>query len=157
MTQVNQKIQRFMALTLALLPWVVLGLTALVSPGYIGPFLQHPVGFACMLIGLIMSGIAYAVLQATKVWVVWVVAILFLILPQLVVPMVAPACLTIMQALGPVFGEKGGDSSTKDEPGSIDGSAESAEKTDESGATSKDASTKTESSKDDSAKDDYSK
>lgn len=146
-----------MALGLVLLPWVAMGISYLVTPGYLGPFIKHPLGFGCLLIGLIMSGIAYAILQATRVWVVWTVTILFLILPQFVVPMLGPALMTIMQALGPVYSEKSNESTTTTaEPGAADGASDGAsdgaDRADESDAKSKD-----DAAKDDASKDDYSK
>lgn len=95
--------RRIVAASVVALPWIFVVLTVVASPGYLIPFLQLPVGMGIMLITAFISALSWWVLQRTANKAVWAVIIFFLILPQFATPMMGPACVVIIQALGPTL------------------------------------------------------
>lgn len=83
------------------MPWVILLLTTTVTPGYIGPLLYHAYPLVAGVYIWNLIGL-YLMLRARNLG-IWILQFLIFILPSIMVPMVGPAVITIMQALGPVF------------------------------------------------------
>ncbi len=104
-----------LALTLWLLPFCVICLTYVATPGYIIPFLNHPIA-RLLIIGLYIvhtgacmgaAGTGLLNLHRALKIVITIFAV-FTTTTLLLVPMLGPAALTIMSAMGPVLDNNGG-------------------------------------------------
>ncbi|MBX9720795.1 MAG: hypothetical protein K2X81_05340 [Candidatus Obscuribacterales bacterium] len=85
-----------------ILPWIILGVTCICSPSYIIPFLNHPTGRLVMLLVFAWETLGCLLLARYRHAIVWVAVMMFCILPAILVPMLGPAVIVILQALGPV-------------------------------------------------------
>lgn len=90
-------------LLLWILPWLLMILVYLVSPGYMVPFLDYPVA-RMVLIGLfVWESAGCFLLFRFKHPLVWIAVILFCIMPALLIHLLGPAIWTILIAWGPAF------------------------------------------------------
>lgn len=97
-------INRFSSFVACFVPWVAIGIAFAISPGYMSPFMHDPVGIACLVLMLVwtIAGIILSVIPGLPTllkgfWWIWLPVFLL-------VPMLGPAVLTILQALGPLTG-----------------------------------------------------
>jgi hypothetical protein len=72
------------------------------SPDYFAPFVKHPLGIAVLVGCAVWLFIGFFVLLITNGWQRKVASFCF-IFPVTVIPMLGPAVITIMTALGPVM------------------------------------------------------
>lgn len=102
----DKLIRRLIAGALVFVPWSIWAITAIASPQYMGSFVGTPAGMAIAFFCVLLSAVAWWGMQSTRNVVVWIAIFLLLVIPQSLVPMLAPAAITIFQALGPVMGDK---------------------------------------------------
>lgn len=95
---------RFSSFIVGFVPWIAIGIAYAIWPGYMSPFMHDPIGIACLLLMLVwtIAGIVLSVIQGLPallkgLWWIWLPVFLL-------VPMLGPAVLTILQALGPLTG-----------------------------------------------------
>lgn len=109
----NLMARRFSAAGATAIPWLFLGLELLLAPGYLLPMFRHPVAgpiiIGTLIVGLLVSALSWFLMQRSQNPTVWVLAIIFIIMPQTIASLglatLGPAVVTIVQALGPVFGD----------------------------------------------------
>jgi hypothetical protein len=74
----------------------------LISPGFIIPFLNHPIGRLMQLAGLVWLLIGFFVRRKCSKWWQRLIATLIFSLPVALIPLLAPAIITIILAFGPM-------------------------------------------------------
>ncbi len=84
------------------LPEICMICVAIWQPSYIMPFLYHPIGWILIFLMLLWSGVGLYMLKMPKVPLALKIAWWLCEVPLLLVPMLGPAVLTIIQALGPI-------------------------------------------------------
>ena len=87
---------------LTLFPIGIAVISFLDSPDYFGPLLQRPIGIAVCVFALLWLGLGAFLLLITGGFIRALVILLFPIAVTVCV-ILAPACLTIVQALGPIM------------------------------------------------------
>lgn len=92
--------RRVVALAVVWTPWGFFLLTWLFAPGYVGPFLKLRAGMGIVAIAGLGSLFAWWIMQRTSHVAAWVCAILFFVMPVFLIPMLGPATIAILQALG---------------------------------------------------------
>lgn len=99
----NEKKRIITAITLALSPLFLWFFAYLAYPGFILPFLNHPIARLVLLAALVwlLIGMAF-MLRARKIWQFVLLALLFPV-PVNLIPMLGPAVVTIIQVEGPVI------------------------------------------------------
>lgn len=97
-------IKRCSSFVVSFVPWIAIGIAYLISPSYMAPFMSDPLGIACLLLMLVwtIAGIAFSVIPGIPgllkgLWWIWLPVFLL-------VPMLGPAVITILHALGPLTG-----------------------------------------------------
>lgn len=77
----------------------------LMAPGFLLPFMNHPVGHLITIASCLWSMLGICLLwRSTKIW-QYVLEVLFFAFPVTLTPMIGPAVVTIVQALGPMYGK----------------------------------------------------
>lgn len=96
--------KRYSSFIVCFVPWIAIGIAFLSWPGYMAPFMSDPIGIACLLVMLLwtIAGIAFSVIPGIPVllkglWWIWLPVFLL-------VPMLGPAVVTILHAIGPLTG-----------------------------------------------------
>lgn len=96
--------KRYSSFISAFVPWIAIGIAFSISPSYMAPFMSDPIGIACLLLMLVwtIAGIALSVIPRIPglikgLWWIWLPVFLL-------VPMLGPAVITILHALGPLTG-----------------------------------------------------
>ena len=94
--------KRYSSFISAFVPWIAIGIAYLISPSYMAPFMSDPLGIACLLLMLVwtIAGIAFSVIPGIPgllkgLWWIWLPVFLL-------VPMLGPAVVTILKAVGPL-------------------------------------------------------
>ena len=94
--------KRYSSFISAFVPWIAIGIAYLISPSYMAPFMSDPLGIACLLLMLVwtIAGIAFSAIPGIPgllkgLWWIWLPVFLL-------VPMLGPAVVTILKAVGPL-------------------------------------------------------
>lgn len=86
-------------------PLVVLMLNGLLAPGYIIPFLNHPIGRLMAMFGCVWLVPGFFVMRRfPRLWQITLAQIAFTI-PVLLIFMLGPATIGIFSALGPILSQ----------------------------------------------------
>ena len=96
--------KRYSSFIVCFVPWIAIGIVFLIWPSYMAPFMSDPIGIACLLLMLLwtIAGIVLSVIPGIPallkvLW--WICLPFFLLLPVL-----GPAVVTILHAIGPLTG-----------------------------------------------------
>lgn len=95
--------RRWVAVGLVTPPWIVTGSTLLLAPQYLDAFLKHPIGLGLMSFALVTNIFSWWLMARSKSLYVWTAVFFLLVIPQTLVPMLGPAVMPIIRALGPIF------------------------------------------------------
>lgn len=88
------------ALCIGSLPYSLMLLTYIGAPSYVAPIFRNATASTLLLIMATLNGLGCLWMSKTSNPVVWIFVILFLVAPLAVFPMIGPALLTILQAMG---------------------------------------------------------
>ncbi len=86
--------------------------TYVMTPGYIVPLLNHPIARLIILLiffwEIVAAGLHwyFAPVSNTNRTVLYTLTLIFIFLPGYLFPMLGPACIAIMNALGPILSTK---------------------------------------------------
>lgn len=98
MMQEERLQRRIAAAGTLMLPWAILVLTWLYTPSYIRPLLDHPATLPGSLTVALLTAMVFWMLQSTSSKLVWLLTILFFVVPLCPVPCIIPATLVVLIA-----------------------------------------------------------